>query len=87
MARSNQRSAAPVVHVIENKREKFRRLGNSRAKSLIKRMRLMGNLGSKEYEASPEEIERLIGAFSAEFEAMTVRLRRRAQSDDIPDLL
>jgi hypothetical protein len=45
--------ASPVLHVIENKREKFRRLGNARGKTLIKRMRLMGNLGGKGYEAGP----------------------------------
>ncbi len=79
--------ASPVLHVIENKREKFRRLGNARGKTLIKRMRLMGNLGGKGYEAGPEQIELIVKVLTGEFDEMLVRLRQGAKADAIGDLL
>jgi hypothetical protein len=80
--------ASPVLHVIENKREKFRRLANQRAKPLIKRMRLMGNLGGNAYEAGPDDIERIAAALGAEYDAMLLQLRRRAsKSTELADIL
>ena len=79
---------APVLAVIENKREKFRRLANQRAKPLIKRMRLMGNLGGTNYEAGPEDIDRLAAALGAEYDAMLLQLRRRAnKTAELADIL
>jgi hypothetical protein len=89
MATSRRRAdpASPVLGVIHNKRDNFRRLANQRGKSLIKRMRLMGNLGGKAYEAGPEQIDLLEKVFRSEFEEMVVRLRQGAKSDAIGDLL
>lgn len=81
-------AASPVLHVIENKREKFRRLANQRAKPLIKRMRLMGNLGGQNYEAGPEDIERLAAALATEYDAMLLQLRRRTNKQtELADIL
>lgn len=80
--------SAPILAVIENKREKFRRLANQRAKPLIKRMRLMGNLGSSNYEAGPDDIERLAAALTTEYDAMLLQLRRRAnKTAELADIL
>lgn len=80
-------TAPPTLRLVETKHEKFRRIGNDRAKRLIKRMILMGNLGSADYEATPEELDRLVRVLQDQFNRMVVRLKERGKSEEIADIL
>jgi hypothetical protein len=78
----------PIITVIENKREKFRKLANQRAKPLIQRMRMLARLGSSAYDPSPEMIEKLLDVLDTEYSEMKTKLRARTNAkNEITDIL
>lgn len=76
-----------VTATIDNKREKSRLLANRRAKILIKRLRMMGNLGGAHHDLNADQIEKLIKVLETEFAEMLNSLRKRTRSDEISDIL
>lgn len=46
----------------ETKNERFKRLGKSRMESVLSEMDLLINLSAPQYEATPEEIEKMLNA-------------------------
>ena len=89
MQRRSIPNPEPIVQltVIESKRKKSRLLANRRAKILIKRMRMTGNLGASHHDLSSEQTEKLIKTLEAEFISMIEALRRKSKFDEITDIL
>jgi hypothetical protein len=82
--KSSKPTAVPKIP--ESKQAKFRRLANKRAIPLIKRMRLMAYLGNDTYEASNDEIEKLINVLKVEFDSMCESLRGHFKKPEITNI-
>jgi hypothetical protein len=65
----------------ETKNQRFRRLANQRAGILCGYMRSIGRLVGPSYEASPDEVEKLITHLTKEFNFMVEVLRHGANDD------
>ncbi len=71
-----------VLAVIENKREKFRRIAQQRFNILKADFRRMGRLGGPSYDRTPEEVEKLVARLTKEFDFMVGQLRHSAETDE-----
>jgi uncharacterized protein YecE (DUF72 family) len=81
------RSRISLVPKGETKHDKFVRLTNQRAKQAIKYIRLIGRLGSNQYERTSEEIEKISAALNSEVEKAVSNLRGSSFGDGIKDIL
>lgn len=70
----------------ESKSDRFRRLANQRFRVLKAAMTRMGRLSGPSYDASTEQIDKLIEALTREFDFMIAQLHRKVDSDAPDDL-
>lgn len=47
---------------VETKHDKFKRLATQRVTSALKKIELVGNLGTSSYESTPEEVEKIFAS-------------------------
>lgn len=62
--------------VEETKAEAFQRLATSRTRKALKMISLLGNLSSAQYEATPEQIDKIEAALLDQVEATVNKLRK-----------
>lgn len=70
----------------ETRAEAFRRLANKRLPVAVKRIRLMGNLSSANYEYTDEQAELIIATLEKEVAKLTDLFFKGKVEDDIPTL-
>jgi hypothetical protein len=64
------------------KREKFVELANSRTRTAIKAIRIIGKLGNKSaYEYSDADVKKIVSALTKEIEAMKARMAHSGGKD------
>ena len=56
MAAATKKRTQPPVNPNESKAQKFTRLANKRVNTALAKIRLIGNLGTSQYESTPEQI-------------------------------
>lgn len=71
----------------ETKHEKFVRLVNQRAKPAIKYIRMIGKLGTNQYERTKEEIDQIENTLLSEVAKAISNLRRSYENEDLRDIL
>lgn len=65
----------------ESKQEKFVRLAEARVNRALKDIALIGNLSTKQYESTPEQVGRIMSAL---YEAVDTTGSKYAGADDKP---
>jgi len=74
--------AAPKASIKANRRDKFVELANSRTRTAIKAIRIIGKLGNKNaYDYSPEDVKKIASALTKEIEAMKARMSHSGGKD------
>lgn len=68
---------------MENKKDKFVRLGESRVNDAIKKIRLIGNLSNKNnYEYTSEQVNEIITALKSEIEDVQKKFTAQQNKKD-----
>ena len=68
---------------MENKKDKFVRLGESRVNDAIKKIRLIGNLSNKNnYEYTSEQVNEIIAALKSEIEDVQKKFTAQQNKKD-----
>lgn len=68
----------------ESANDRFRRLANERAKKIIYRLRLFGQLGANTYKRTPEQVEALRAILQSELDQAISKLKSGFE-EDLPD--
>ena len=71
----------------ETKHDRFIRLINHRSKPVIKYLRMIGRLGTPDYERTSAEIDAIEAAIKIELEKAIAALRRGHETAEIKDIL
>lgn len=68
-------SASTATRDRETRHEKFKRLGNVRARRVITDLRKLGMLGTSYYERKPEDVDKIATVLVGEMQKCIQRLR------------
>ena len=68
----------------ETKHDKFKRLAVQRATNALKKIELVGNLGTSGYESTPEEVEKIFGALQHALDVAKGRFSKGKKEDAPP---
>lgn len=75
MAENNTKAPA-VTAVAETKAQAFVRLANGRVSKALQAIEVIGNLASPNYEYTPAQADKIIGALTAETDALKARFAK-----------
>jgi hypothetical protein len=65
-----------MTDTIETKAQAFERLAVTRTRKALKMISLLGNLSSAQYEATPEQIDKIEAALTAQVTATINKMRK-----------
>ena len=66
------------------KREKFKKLAESRTSNAIRAIRVIGKLGNKShYDYTEQDVKKIVTALNRELEALKVRMGDRTGRDEV----
>lgn len=66
MAKKKTTKASPPEN--ETKEEKFKRLANARTNEVLKKINILGNLGSPQYSYTQEQVDKIFSAINSALE-------------------
>ena len=78
-----KKSSNKKSNMSDKKREKFKTLAENRVNTILKNLRLIGNLSNKSnYEYSESDLRKINAAISGEFRAMKERFQSGGKKDN-----
>jgi len=87
MPKATRVPAREILKVVETPHDKFVRLANQRCKPIIRYLRMLARLGTREYERTSEEIDKIESILGAELDRALTRLRGTPEESEIGNVL
>lgn len=67
---------APAQEQKETRADAFKRLANARVSKALQAIEVIGNLSSANYEKTPEQVAKIMGALQAELDTLEAKFEK-----------